>query len=92
MGIISALKAGRMVNSGCEAFIAFIMEDKRSQGVEEIPVVCEFPDVFPEEISGFPPIREVEFTIELLQGTTPISIAPYRMAPAKLDELKLQLQ
>ena len=74
MGIVSALKAGRMVQSGCEAFIASITEDKRSQGVEEIRVVCEFPDVFPEEILGLPPIREVEFTIELLPGTTPISI------------------
>ena len=81
-----------MVLSGCEAFIAFITEDKRSQGVEEIPVVCEFPDVFPEEIPGLPPIREVEFTIELLPGTAPISIAPYRMASAELGELKLQLQ
>lgn len=92
MEIISTLKAGRMVNSGCEAFIAFITEDKRSQGVEEIPVVCEFPDVFLEEIPGLPPIREVEFTIELLPETTPISIAPYRMAPTELGELKLQLQ
>ena len=92
VGIISALKASRMVSCGCEAFIAFITEDKRSQGVEEIPVVCEFPDVFPEEIPGLPPIREVEFTIELLPGTAPISIAPYRMAPAELGELKLQLQ
>ena len=54
-------------------------------------MVSEFPDVFPEEIPGLPPIREVEFTIELLPGTTPICIAPYRMAPAELGELKLQL-
>ena len=52
----------------------------------------EFPDVFPEEISGFPLVREVEFTIELMLGTTRISIALYRMAPAELGELKLQLQ
>ena len=92
IGCISALKAGRLVRSGCESFLAFITEDKRSQGVEEIPVVCEFPDVFPDEIPGLPPVREVEFTIELLPGTAPISIAPYRMAPAELGELKLQLQ
>lgn len=91
-GFISVLKANRLIQSGCEAFIAFIVEDKQSQGVEGIPVVCEFPDVFPEEIPGLPPIREVEFTIELLPGTIPTSIAPYRMAPAELGELKLQLQ
>ena len=80
------------MQSGCQAFIAFITEDKQSQGVEDIPIVCEFPDVFPEEISGLPLIREVEFTIELLPGTVPISIAPYRMAPTEMGELKLQLQ
>ena len=48
--------------------------------------------MFSEEIPGLPPIREVEFTIELMPRTTPISIAPYRMAPAELGELKLQLQ
>ena len=60
--------------------------------MKEIPIVCEFPDVFPEEIPRLPPVREVEFTIELFPGITPISIAPYRMAPAELGELKLQLQ
>ena len=54
--------------------------------------MCEFPDVFQEKIPGLPPIREVEFTIELLPWTAPISIKPYRMAPTELGELKLQLQ
>ena len=80
-----------MAYNGCEAFSVFITEDKQSQGVEEIPVMCEFPDVFLKEISRLPPIREVEFTIELLPRTTLISMAPYRMAPAKIGELKLQL-
>ena len=60
--------------------------------MEGIPVVREFPDVFPEEIPGLPPIREIDFKIELVPGTAPISIAPYRMAPAELGELKIQLQ
>ena len=89
---ISALKADRLVRSGCEGYLAFITEDKWSQGVEEIPIVCEFPDIFPEEILGLPPVGEIDFTIELLPGTAPISIAPYRMAPAELGELKIQLQ
>lgn len=91
-GFISALKADRLLKGGCEAYLAFITEDKRSQGVEDIPIVWEFPDVFPEEITGLPPIREIDFTIKLLLGTAPISIAPYRMAPAELGELKTQLQ
>nr|XP_012466383.1 unnamed protein product [Gossypium raimondii] len=56
--------------------------------IESAPVVCEYPDVFPKELPDLPPIREVEFGIELVPGTTPISIAPYRMAPTELKELK----
>ncbi|XP_061361988.1 uncharacterized protein LOC133305765 [Gastrolobium bilobum] len=57
-----------------------------------IPVVKEFKDVFPDEITTFPPEREVEFSIELIPGTGPISIAPYRISPLELVELKKQLE
>src|SRR4051812_9891713 len=56
------------------------------------PVVREFPDVFPEELPGMPPVREVDFTIDLLPGTTPIFTPPYRMAPAELEELDKQIK
>ncbi|KZV43303.1 hypothetical protein F511_09286, partial [Dorcoceras hygrometricum] len=56
-----------------------------------VPVVREFPDVFPDEIPGFPPRREIDFSIELAPGTAPISRAPYRLAPVELKELKEQL-
>ena len=59
--------------------------------LNEIPVAGEFPHVF-KKVSGLPPDREIEFTIELVPGTTPISKAPYRMAPTELTELKTQLQ
>ena len=55
-------------------------------------MIKEFHDVFPEELPGLPPEREVDLSIEAVQGTTPISRAPYRMAPTKLKELKTQLQ
>ncbi|WVZ58342.1 hypothetical protein U9M48_008621 [Paspalum notatum var. saurae] len=58
----------------------------------KIPVVCDFPDVFPEELPGLSPDRDVEFRIELVPRTAPISKRPYRMAPDKLKELKTQLQ
>jgi len=58
----------------------------------DIPVVCEYPDVFPEELPGMPPDREVEFVIELKPGTVPISRQPYRMPPNELKELKKQLK
>ena len=60
--------------------------------MDEIPVVREFPDVFPDDIAGLPPDREVEFTIDLIPVIEPISIPPYRMAPAELRELKAQLE
>nr|XP_008358371.1 uncharacterized protein LOC103422113 [Malus domestica] len=60
--------------------------------VEDIRVVQHFVDVFPDDLPGLPPNREVEFTIDLIPGTNPISLTPYRMAPAELRELKTQLQ
>jgi hypothetical protein len=60
--------------------------------LEEIPVVREFADVFPDELPGMPPDRDVEFVIELQPGTAPISKRPYRMPPKELAELKTQLQ
>jgi hypothetical protein len=62
-----------------------------AQNLEDIPVACEFPDVFPEDLSGMPPDRDVEFTIELQSDTTPISRRPYKMTPKELVELKVQL-
>jgi hypothetical protein len=59
--------------------------------VESISVVEEFMDVFPEELLGMPPEREVEFYIDLIPGTAPIAKRPYRMAPTELAELKLQI-
>jgi hypothetical protein len=60
--------------------------------VKKIPVVCEYADVFPDELPGMPPDRDIEFAIELQPGTTPISKWPYRMPPTELAELKTQLQ
>ena len=59
---------------------------------KNFPVIREFPDVFPEELPRVPPEREVDLSIQIVQGTTPISRAPYRMAPIELKELKTQLQ
>jgi hypothetical protein len=60
--------------------------------LEEIHIVRDFVDVFLEELLGLPPDREIEFTIDLLPGTGPISKAPYRMTPLELRELKEQFQ
>jgi hypothetical protein len=60
--------------------------------IQDIPVVCEFPNVFLEDLPGLPPERDVEFVIELKPGTTPISRRSYRMPPNELAELKIKLQ
>jgi hypothetical protein len=60
--------------------------------IQDIPVVCEFPYVFPEDLPGLPPERNVEFVIELKPGTAPISRRSYLMPPNELAELKTQLQ
>src|ERR1041385_8724032 len=60
--------------------------------IEDIPVVRDFPDVFPEELPGIPPDRSVEFVVDLIPGTAPISRRPYRMAPREFAELKIQLE
>jgi len=63
----------------------------QAKSLADIPVVCDFPDVFPDDLPGLPLDREVEFKIELLPGIAPISIRPYRMPPNELAELKTQL-
>ena len=63
-----------------------------SPDLTPIPMVCELLDVFPKDLPGLPPDREVEFSIELEPGTAPISICPYRMAPRELAEMKKQLE
>jgi hypothetical protein len=62
------------------------------QEIQDIPVVCEFPDVFPEDLPELPPERDVEFVIELKPGMIPISRISYRRPPNELAELKTQLQ
>ncbi|XP_072076790.1 uncharacterized protein [Arachis hypogaea] len=62
-----------------------------AQNLDQIPVVRDFPEVFPKDIPEFPPQREIEFAIELVSGVGPVSITPYRMAPIELAELKTQV-
>jgi hypothetical protein len=62
-----------------------------AKNLKDIPVACELPDVFPEDLLGMPPDQDVEFIIELQPSTTPISRRPYKMTPKELAELKVQL-
>ncbi|KAB2598686.1 S ribonuclease [Pyrus ussuriensis x Pyrus communis] len=92
-GVISALRAKKLLTKGCQGYLAHVVLDEVvTSRIEDVRVVRHFPDVFPEDLPGLPPDRDVEFTIELIPGTNPISLTPYRMAPAELRELKVQLQ
>jgi hypothetical protein len=71
--------------------IASVLHHTTAQNLEDIPVACEFLDVFPEDLPGMPPDQDVEFVIELQPGTAPISRRPYKMTPKELAELKVQL-
>ena len=90
--VISAMQARRFIRKGYEAFLALILDSKRGQvDVEKIPVVREFLDVFPKELPGIPLEREVDLSIKIMPGTTPVPGAPYKMAPVELKDLKVQL-
>ena len=91
--MISALEAQRMLRKGFQGYLDYVLETRKEGTlVDEIPIVREFPDVFPDDIAGLPPERDEEFTIDLIPGRGPISIPPYRMAPTELRELKAQLE
>ncbi|GKD25574.1 putative reverse transcriptase domain-containing protein [Tanacetum coccineum] len=64
----------------------------KEKRLEDVPVICNFPKVFPEEFPGLPPPRQVEFQIDLVSGAAPVSRAPYRLAPSEMRELSVQLQ
>ncbi|KAA3484483.1 DNA/RNA polymerases superfamily protein [Gossypium australe] len=90
--MIFSMTTQRYVRKGYEAYLAYVLNTKESElKVELVPIVCEYPEVFLEELSGLPPVREIEFGIDLVLGTSPISIALYRMALTELKDLKTQL-
>ena len=92
-GIITMIKARRCIAEGCTSFLAYVIDMKKERKkIEELPVVCEYPEVFPDDLPGLPPDRQVEFRIDLMPGTTPIARAPYRLAPTEMKELMTQLQ
>ena len=90
---ISYLKARKMIRKGCIYHLVRVQDvEAESSTLQLVPVVNEFPDVFPKKLPGLPPEREIDFAIDVLPDTKPVSIPPYRMAPAELKELKEQLK
>ncbi|KAA3480408.1 DNA/RNA polymerases superfamily protein [Gossypium australe] len=81
----------KFVELKCENRDVIRAESESEVKIELVSVVCDYPDVFLEELPGLSPVRELEFVIELVPGTAPIFVAPYRMAPLELKELKLNM-
>ncbi|GJT49804.1 putative reverse transcriptase domain-containing protein [Tanacetum coccineum] len=95
--VISCSKAQEYMAKGCQVFLAQIStkkEEDKSEGkqIKDVPIVRDFPEVFPEDLPGLPPARPVEFQIDLILGAAPVARAPYRLAPSKMKELSEQLQ
>uniref|UniRef100_M0ZUK5 Gag-pol protein n=1 Tax=Solanum tuberosum TaxID=4113 RepID=M0ZUK5_SOLTU len=80
-----------MIYKGCFYHLVRVRDvDFETPSLESVPIVNEFLEVFPEDLPGIPPEREIDFSIDLLPDTQPIFIPPYCMAPAELKELKVQ--
>ena len=91
--IISSTRAKKILRKGGQGFLAYLINKPQDKlKLEDVKVVNEFPEVFPEELNSLPPDREIEFVIETYPEAKPFSKTPYRMAPAELKELKEQLQ
>ncbi|KAI3684815.1 hypothetical protein L6452_34041 [Arctium lappa] len=91
--IISSLKTRKSLAKRCASYLAYVIDTKlEKKKVEDVDVVREYPDVFPEDLPGLPPERQVEFHIDLTPGAAPIARAPYRLAPTEMQEMMAQLQ
>ena len=90
--IISSIQAQKYLRKEYRTFLAHIVDtSQKVKDPKDIPVVCDFPDVFPEDLPGLPPKCQVEFRIDLVPGATPVAKSPYRLAPAEMQELSGQL-
>ena len=93
--VISCTKVLRCIEEGCHIFLAQVTgkeeKETKEKRLEDVPIVREFPEVFPKDLPGLPPTRQVEFQIDLVPGAAPVARAPYRLAPTELQELSNQL-
>ncbi|GJV86313.1 putative reverse transcriptase domain-containing protein [Tanacetum coccineum] len=94
--VISSIRTQKYIDQGCHVFLIQMIKEEETEipkrRIEDVPVVSDFPEVFPEDLPGLPPTRQVEFHIELIPGAAPVARAPYRLAPAEMKELAEQLK
>ncbi|GKE62224.1 putative reverse transcriptase domain-containing protein [Tanacetum coccineum] len=88
--VISCIKARKYIERGCQLFVAHVTEkEPKEKSLEDVPMIRDFPEVFPDDLSGLLPLRQVEFRIELVLG---VVRAQYQLAPSEMKELVDQLQ
>ncbi|GJR03292.1 hypothetical protein Tco_0526276 [Tanacetum coccineum] len=97
LSIISCTKIQKYIQKGCHVFLARITKKKakdksEEKRLEDVPIIQDFPDVFPEDLPGLTPARQVKFQIDLVPGAAPLARAPYRLAPSEMQESSTQLQ
>ncbi|KAI3798882.1 hypothetical protein L1987_34166 [Smallanthus sonchifolius] len=91
--LMSCTTARKYLQKKCVAFLAHIVERKgKDNSPQDIPVIKDFPEVFPEDFPGLPPAHQVEFRIDLVPGANPVAKSPYRLAPSEMQELSSQLR
>nr|GEX63638.1 putative reverse transcriptase domain-containing protein [Tanacetum cinerariifolium] len=91
--VMSCIKARKYVEKGSNLFLAHVTEKElKEKRLEDVLVIQDFPKVFPDDLPGLPPPRQVEFRIELVPDVAPVTRAPYRLAPFEMKELAHQLQ
>ncbi|KAI3758493.1 hypothetical protein L6452_06057 [Arctium lappa] len=91
--IVSCMKMRKYLRKEWVAFLAHVVDKKlKEKRIQDIPIVQDFPEVFPDELPGLPPQRQVEFHIDLIPGAAPVAKSPYRLAPSEMKELSEQLQ
>ncbi|GKA00584.1 reverse transcriptase domain-containing protein, partial [Tanacetum coccineum] len=94
--VISSIRTQKYIDQGCQVFLIQMMKEEETEiperRIEDVPVVRDFPEVFPEDLPGLPPTRQVEFHIELIPEAAPVARATYLLAPAEMKELAEQLK
>nr|GEY84936.1 putative reverse transcriptase domain-containing protein [Tanacetum cinerariifolium] len=91
--VISCIKARKYIERGSQLFIAQVTEkEPMKKQLQDVPVIYNIPEVFPDDLPGLPPPRQVEFKIKLIPGAALVACAPYRLAPSELKELSDQLK
>nr|GEZ57936.1 putative reverse transcriptase domain-containing protein [Tanacetum cinerariifolium] len=97
LNIVSCIKTQKCIKKGCQVYLVQVTSKKAEDKSEEkrlkdVSIVQEFLEVFPKDLPGLPPARQVEFQIDLVPGATLVARAPYQLAPFEMQELSSQLQ